>query len=113
MGLTAENLAVKYSSAARSRTSSRYRVQRRARRAIDDGRFEAEILPVEARSLKGPPVRVRQRRVPPRDQSGGLAALPAVFLEGGTVTAGNSSGRNDGAAVTWSSCPKRGSAPRG
>jgi acetyl-CoA C-acetyltransferase len=76
------------------------RSHRRAVRAIDEGRFAAEIVPVPVPRRKGPPVLVSADERPRRDTSlEKLAALPPVYREGGTVTAGNSSGVNDGAAA--------------
>jgi acetyl-CoA acetyltransferase family protein len=68
--------------------------------AIDGGRFEAEIVPVEVPQRRGEPIRVSVDEYPRRDTTlEKLAALKPAFRKDGTVTAGNSSGINDGAAA--------------
>ncbi|MFN7034974.1 MAG: thiolase family protein [Bellilinea sp.] len=99
MGETAENLA-EMTGIPRSE-QDRFALQshRRAIAAQDAGRFAEEILPVEIPQRKGQPVRVALDERPRRDTTlESLAALPPIFRKGGTVTAGNSSGLNDGAA---------------
>ncbi len=72
----------------------------KAIRAIDGGRFRAEITPVEVQQAKGQKVVVDTDEHPRRDTSlERLAKLSAIFKEGGMVTAGNSCGMNDAAAV--------------
>ena len=74
--------------------------QRRAAAAIADGRFDAEIAPVEVPRRKGDPVRVDRDEHPrPGTTTEQLARLRAAFRADGTVTAGNASGINDGAAA--------------
>jgi acetyl-CoA acetyltransferase family protein len=75
--------------------------QQRSCAAIAAGHFRSEIAPVEVPSRKGPPMVVDNDEHPRPDTTAeGLAALrPAFRREGGTVTAGNSSGLNDGAAA--------------
>ncbi len=100
MGETAENLA-EMTGIPRSE-QDRFALQshRRAIAAQDEGRFAEEILPVEIPQRKGEPLRVAQDERPRRDTTlESLAALPPIFRKGGTVTAGNSSGLNDGAAA--------------
>jgi acetyl-CoA C-acetyltransferase len=99
MGLTAENLAEKYSISREEQDVFGLQSQNRAFAAIESGRFKDEIIPV--------PVKVKKDIVPfdtdehPRKSTlEAMATLPAVFKDGGTVTAGNASGRNDGAACT-------------
>ncbi|GAP11950.1 acetyl-CoA acetyltransferases [Bellilinea caldifistulae] len=99
MGETAENLA-EMTGIPRSE-QDRFALQshRRAVAAQDEGRFAEEILPVEIPQRRGEPLRVVQDERPRRDTTlESLAALPPIFRKGGTVTAGNSSGLNDGAA---------------
>jgi 3-oxoadipyl-CoA thiolase len=73
---------------------------RRAIEAIDSGRFAEEIVPVVLPQRKGDPVVVNTDERPRRDTTAeSLARLKPAFREGGTVTAGNSSGLNDGAAA--------------
>jgi acetyl-CoA C-acetyltransferase len=99
MGLTAENLAVKYDISREAQDEFGLQSQDRAFAAIESGRFKDEIIPV--------PIKVKKDFVPfdtdehPRKSTlEAMAKLPAVFKDGGTVTAGNASGRNDGAACT-------------
>jgi 3-oxoadipyl-CoA thiolase len=75
--------------------------QRRAVAAMEDGRFRDEIVPVEVPQRRGPPTVVDRDEHPrPGTTAQSLAGLkPAFRREGGTVTAGNSSGLNDGAAA--------------
>ena len=98
MGLTAENLAEKYGITREESDAFALQSQERAFAAIESGRFKDEIIPV--------PVKVKKEIVdfdtdehPRRSTLEGLAGLKAVFKEGGQVTAGNASGRNDGAAA--------------
>jgi acetyl-CoA C-acetyltransferase len=74
--------------------------QTRAARAIEEGRFRNEIVAVEVPQRKGPPVLVEKDEHPrPGTTAEKLAALKPAFAQGGTVTAGNASGINDGAAA--------------
>jgi len=100
MGLTAENLAVKYCISREEQDAFSLQSQNRAFAAIESGRFKDEIVPVEIPQRKGAPLVFDTDEHPRKSTLEGLAALPAVFKEGGTVTAGNASGRNDGAACT-------------
>jgi len=100
MGLTAENLAVKYGISREEQDAFSLQSQERAFAAIESGRFKDEIVPVEIPQRKGAPLVFDTDEHPRRSTLEGLATLPAVFKEGGTVTAGNASGRNDGAACT-------------
>jgi len=78
----------------------RHRRQQRASRAVADGTFDAEIVPVDVPQKKGNPVRVSRDEYPRPDTTvEKLAALKAAFRKDGSVTAGNSSGINDGAAA--------------
>lgn len=98
MGMTAENLAEKYSISRAAQDEFALRSQENARKAISTGLFEKEIVPYLLKTKKV----VSEFKVDehPRETSlEKLAALKPVFKEGGTVTAGNSSGRNDGAAA--------------
>ncbi|WP_042330791.1 thiolase family protein [Desulfosporosinus orientis] len=98
MGLTAENLAEKYNISRQEQDEFALSSQERALRAIEQGLFKEEIVPFEIKEKKG--VAVFERDEHPRETSlPQLSKLLPVFKENGTVTAGNSSGRNDGAAV--------------
>ena len=102
MGETAENIAAERPHLSREQQDAfALRSHRRAVAAIDSGKFAEEIVPVEVPQKKGAPVLVTTDERPRRDTSlESLAKLgPAFRKEGGTVTAGNSSGLNDGAAA--------------
>jgi acetyl-CoA C-acetyltransferase len=98
MGLTAENLADMYDISREAQDEFALESQTRAWRAIEEGRFNDEIVPFEVPSRRGPAVVFDTDEYPRRTSLEKLAKLPPVFKEGGSVTAGNSSGRNDGAA---------------
>jgi acetyl-CoA C-acetyltransferase len=98
MGLTAENLADMYDISREAQDEFALESQTRAWRAIEEGRFNDEIVPFEVPSRRGPAVVFDTDEHPRRTSLEKLAKLPPVFKEGGSVTAGNSSGRNDGAA---------------
>jgi acetyl-CoA C-acetyltransferase len=72
---------------------------RRALRAIAEGKFKGEIVPVEIAQRKGPPVTVADDEEPGRGDIEKLASLRPAFQKEGTVTAGNASSINDGAAA--------------
>ena len=100
MGMTAENLADKYGITREEQDEFAYASHARAVAAIDAGRFKDEIVPVSVRVGKAGTVLVDTEEGPRRDTSlEKMAKLKAVFKTGGTVTAGNSSSRNDGAAA--------------
>ena len=97
---TAENVAEEYQIERRDQDAYAYRSQRRAAQAIEDGRLESEITPVMVPQRKNDPVAVERDEHPrPQTTLEGLAKLPTPFREGGTVTAGNASGVNDGACA--------------
>ena len=98
MGLTAENLADMYDISREAQDEFALESQTRAWRAIEEGRFNDEIVPFEVPSRRGPAVVFDTDEYPRKTSLEKLAKLPPVFKEGGSVTAGNSSGRNDGAA---------------
>jgi acetyl-CoA C-acetyltransferase len=98
MGMTAENLAVKYGISREAQDRFAMASQERAAAAIREGRFADEIVPVEIPQRKGAPVVFEVDEFPRQTSMEALAKLAPVFKEGGSVTAGNSSGRNDGAA---------------
>jgi acetyl-CoA acetyltransferase family protein len=102
MGETAENIARERPSLTRElQDAFAVRSHQRAVAAIDSGKFAHEIVPVTVPQKRGAPVEVATDERPRRDTSmESLARLkPAFRSEGGTVTAGNSSGLNDGAAA--------------
>lgn len=101
MGETAENIFELTRSISRQEQDAfALESHRRALAAIDSGRFAEEIVPVPIPQRRGNPVLVDRDERPRRDTSlESLARLKPSFREGGTVTAGNSSGINDGAAA--------------
>lgn len=99
MGETAENIASETGITRVQQDTFAVESHRRAIAAIDSGKFAEEILPVTIPQKKGEPVTVSQDERPRRDTSlDSLSKLKPSFKEGGSVTAGNSSGMNDGAA---------------
>jgi acetyl-CoA acyltransferase len=96
---TAENVAEEFQVSRADQDKFALRSQQRAVAAIKSGRFAEEIVPVTIPQRKGDPV-VVDRDEHPRDTSlEALAKLPTPFRKGGTVTAGNASGVNDGACA--------------
>lgn len=99
MGMTAENLAEKYQISREEQDEFALNSQKKAKKAIQSDRFKDEIVPVIVPQRKKGFI-VFDTDEHPRDTSlEKLAALPAVFKKDGTVTAGNSSGLNDGASL--------------
>ena len=100
MGLAAERLAEKYDISREEQDELALTSHQRAVRAIKEGRFKKEIVPVEVPIHKGKTALVDADEHPREDTSmEKLARLPAAFKEGGSVTAGNASSMNDGAAA--------------
>ncbi|MCJ7513261.1 MAG: acetyl-CoA C-acetyltransferase [Anaerolineales bacterium] len=101
MGETAENLAEIHPEITREMQDAfAAESHRRAVEAIDSGRFAEEIVPVSIPQRKGDPLVVSTDERPRRDTSlEGLARLKPAFRAAGSVTAGNASGINDGAAA--------------
>ncbi|MDF2037729.1 thiolase family protein [Cytobacillus oceanisediminis] len=98
MGLTAENLAEKYTISREEQDEFALRSQELAHTAIESGRFEKEIIPVEYKQKRETQLFSVDEH-PRSTNIEKLSKLKAVFKENGTVTAGNASGRNDGASV--------------
>ena len=98
MGVTAENVAREHDISRADQDAFAMESQVRAARAIAEGRFVAEIAPVEVPSRKGP-VSFAVDEHPKATSLEALAGLRAVFQKDGTVTAGNASGINDGAGA--------------
>lgn len=100
MGITAENLAEKFNIGRDDQDLFAYRSQMKATAAQREGRLAEEICPVAIPQRKGNPVIVDQDEfIRPDTTLEKLATLRTVFKKDGTVTAGNSSGLNDGAAA--------------
>ena len=97
MGITAENVAEKCAITRQEQDEFAVLSQQRAIAAIDSGRFKDEIVPIVVKGRKGDTI-YDTDEYPRRDVSlEALAKLQPAFKEGGTVTAGNASGMNDGA----------------
>ncbi|AZV93987.1 acetyl-CoA acetyltransferase [Bordetella sp. J329] len=100
MGITAENLVERYGLTREELDQFSYESQQKAGAAIKAGRFKDEIAPVEIPQRKGDPVRIETDEQPRPDTSlETLARLRPAFKKDGTVTAGNASTLNDGAAA--------------
>jgi len=97
---TAENVAEEFQVTREDQDAFAQRSQARAGRAIASGAFKDEIVPVAIPQKKGEPVAMEIDEHPrPDTTTAQLAKLPTPFKKGGTVTAGNASGVNDGAAA--------------
>jgi 3-oxoadipyl-CoA thiolase len=100
MGETAENVAERWEVGRDLQDAFALASHQRAVRAIEEGRFAGQIVPVTIPQRKGEPVVVDRDEHPRADTStDALGRLRAAFRDNGTVTAGNSSGINDGASV--------------
>ncbi|MGM9988160.1 MAG: acetyl-CoA C-acetyltransferase [Bacillaceae bacterium] len=100
MGVTAENLAEKYEITREEQDEFAARSQQRAVKAIEEGKFKEEIVPVEIPQRKGEPIIFDTDEFPRAGVTAEkLGKLKPAFKKGGTVTAGNASGINDGAAA--------------
>jgi acetyl-CoA C-acetyltransferase len=100
MGITAENLVKKYKISREEQDEFALRSQQKMAVAMREGRFTEQIVPITIPVKKGDPI-VFDTDEHPRPQTTieALSKLPPAFLEGGTVTAGNSSGLNDAASA--------------
>jgi acetyl-CoA C-acetyltransferase len=100
MGVTAENLAREYGISREVQDAYALSSQQKARAAIDSGRFRDEIVPVSTQRQSGERILVDTDEQPRTDASAeGLARLNPAFEMQGSVTAGNASSINDGAAA--------------
>lgn len=101
MGETGENVADRRQISREEQDAFALRSHRRAIAAMEEGRFQNQIVPVMVPQRKGEPVMVDRDEHPrPDTNMEALARLRPAFRQGGTVTAGNSSGINDGASAT-------------
>jgi acetyl-CoA C-acetyltransferase len=99
MGVTAENLVEKWKLTREEQDALAVESHRRAAHAIKEGRFKSQIVPITIKSRKGDVVFDTDEHCKPDTSMETLAKMKAVFKkEGGSVTAGNASGINDGAA---------------
>jgi acetyl-CoA C-acetyltransferase len=100
MGITAEEIASRFGVSRQEQDAFALESQRRAARAVADGTFDAEIVAVPVPQRKGDPILFTRDEYPRADTTGEkLAALRPAFKKDGSVTAGNASGINDGAAA--------------
>lgn len=100
MGVTAENVAARFNVTRQEQDTFALASQQKAARAIKEGRFREEIVPVNVPQKKGAPIIFDTDEHPrPNTTWEALAALKPVFKKDGTVTAGNASGINDGGAA--------------
>jgi len=100
MGVTAEEVASRYKVSRADQDAFAAESQQRAERAIKEGRFKEEIVAVSIPHKKGAPISVDTDEYPrPGTTADKLAALKPAFKKDGSVTAGNASGINDGAAA--------------
>lgn len=97
MGITAENVAAKHGITREMQDELALTSQRRAARAIAEGRFASQIVPLELKTRKGSVQFSTDEHVRGEVTAEQLAGMKAVFKKDGTVTAGNASGINDGA----------------
>jgi acetyl-CoA C-acetyltransferase len=117
MGMTAENLAESHQITRGQQDELARTSHQRAARAIKEGRFKSQILPVTLKTRKGETVFDTDEHVRGDVKAEDLAKLRAVFKKDGSVTAGNASGINDGAAAVvlmdGDTVVKRGARPLG
>jgi acetyl-CoA C-acetyltransferase len=117
MGETAENLAESHQITRGDQDGLAVESHRRAARAIAEGRFKSQILPVTLKSRKGETVFDTDEHVRADASAADLGKLRPVFRKDGTVTAGNASGINDAAAAVvlmdGETAAKRGAKPLG
>lgn len=100
MGVTAENLAVKYNISKEQQDEFAFNSQMKAAKALENNRFNGQIVPVEIPQRKGDPVLFSVDEHPrPGITMEQISKLKPAFKKDGTVTAANSSGINDGAAA--------------
>jgi len=99
MGITAENINDQWGNTREEQDELALRSQQRATAAINEGRFKDEIVPVVVKTRKGETVFDTDEFVRPNTTMEGLAKLKGAFKKDGSVTAGNASGINDGAAA--------------
>lgn len=99
MGITAENVAERYGITREQQDSLALSSHQRAQRAIEEGRFRDQIVPVTIKSRRGETVFDTDEHFRADATADDFSGLRPVFKEGGTVTAGNASGINDGAGA--------------
>jgi acetyl-CoA C-acetyltransferase len=117
MGMTAENLAESHQVTRGQQDDLALTSHQRAAHAIKEGRFKAQILPVSLKTRRGETIFDTDEHVRPDAKADDFSKLRPVFKKDGTVTAGNASGINDGAAalvlMDGETVAKRGAKPLG
>ena len=98
MGITAENLATKWGITREQQDAAAVESHRRAAVAIAEGRFKSQIVPIVKKTKKGDVTFDTDEHVKPNTSMESLAKMRPAFKKDGSVTAGNASGINDGAA---------------
>ena len=115
MGITAENIAQQFQITREQQDAFAANSQAKAAKAQSEGKFKAEIIPITIKSKKGDTVVDKDEFIRPDTTAESLAKLRPAFKPDGTVTAGNASGINDGAAMvlvmTRGEAEKRGLKP--
>ena len=115
MGITAENIAQQFQITREQQDAFAAQSQAKAAKAQGDGKFKAEIIPITIKSKKGDTLVDKDEFIRPDTTTESLAKLRPAFKPDGTVTAGNASGINDGAAMvlvmTRGEAEKRGLKP--
>lgn len=99
MGITAENVAERYQIGRQAQDELAVESHKRAAKAIEEGRFKSQILPVEIKNRKGSVIFDTDEHVRTDASVEQMGSLKAAFKKDGTVTAGNSSGINDAAGA--------------
>jgi len=99
MGVTAENVAEKWGISREDQDALAVESHRRAAAATEQGRFKDQIVPIELKTRKGTVIFDKDEHIRPDASIEGMAKLKPVFKKDGSVTAGNASGVNDGAAA--------------
>jgi acetyl-CoA C-acetyltransferase len=100
MGETAENVAERWKISREEQDAFAHQSQEKYSKAFSEGKFQSEIVPMKIPQRKTDPYLFAQDEHPRLTSEEKLASLKPAFREGGTVTAGNSSGINDGAAAS-------------
>ena len=99
MGVTAENIAQRYGISRDEQDEYACESHRKAAKAQQSGRFDDEIIPIEITDRRHASMFARDEYIRPGTTRAALSALSPAFMKNGTVTAGNASGINDGAAA--------------
>ena len=99
MGITAENISSRYQISRDMQDEFAFTSQKRASKALEDGTFKEQILPIEIKTRKGIDVFENDEHLKPNTTMESLSGLRTAFKKDGVVTAGNASGINDGASA--------------